>query len=276
MPAPEPSGRVVFDLSYATVDPALHGLAIHRAAIFHALWQAVAVRRIPIETGVEIAALATPMRRSAVPWSPATAAAWTAVDLVVDATGGRLGAAAALRRSGAAAPLCLWRGLGHGAGSRAAARPAGAALPQRAGDDRPAAGRPCAWRRHAEGDPVLEPEGGGASGAAGRRDRAVAAPGAGPLAGDRAGRSRGITDPAQLTLARYTQATLRRPYGERIAFIGDAAHSHQPPARRRGDDGDAGRRGPGGCAGRPRRDDAGGAGAPMPRGGAGMSASTRA
>lgn len=38
----------------------------------------------------------------------------------------------------------------------------------------------------------------------------------------------GITDPAQLTLARYAQATLRRPYGDRIAFIGDAAHSTSP------------------------------------------------
>ncbi|WP_193366499.1 FAD-dependent monooxygenase, partial [Inquilinus limosus] len=38
----------------------------------------------------------------------------------------------------------------------------------------------------------------------------------------------GITDTAQLTLARYAQATLPRPFGDRIAFIGDAAHSTSP------------------------------------------------
>ena len=37
-----------------------------------------------------------------------------------------------------------------------------------------------------------------------------------------------VSDPSALTMARYTHGTLRRPYGDRIAFIGDAAHRTSP------------------------------------------------
>jgi 2-polyprenyl-6-methoxyphenol hydroxylase-like FAD-dependent oxidoreductase len=37
-----------------------------------------------------------------------------------------------------------------------------------------------------------------------------------------------VTDPAQMTMARYTHGTLRRPYGDRLANIGDAAHRASP------------------------------------------------
>jgi 2-polyprenyl-6-methoxyphenol hydroxylase-like FAD-dependent oxidoreductase len=37
-----------------------------------------------------------------------------------------------------------------------------------------------------------------------------------------------ISSPAQMTLARYGHHTLARPYGDRIAFIGDAAHATSP------------------------------------------------
>jgi len=37
-----------------------------------------------------------------------------------------------------------------------------------------------------------------------------------------------VTDPAQMTMARYTHGTLRRPYGDRLAIIGDAAHRASP------------------------------------------------
>ena len=37
-----------------------------------------------------------------------------------------------------------------------------------------------------------------------------------------------ITDPAQMTMARYTHGTLRRPYDDRLAIIGDAAHRASP------------------------------------------------
>jgi len=37
-----------------------------------------------------------------------------------------------------------------------------------------------------------------------------------------------ITDPAQMTMARYTHGTLRKPYGDKIVHIGDAAHRASP------------------------------------------------
>ncbi len=37
-----------------------------------------------------------------------------------------------------------------------------------------------------------------------------------------------ISDPAQLTLASYGHHTLPLPFGERIVFIGDSAHSTSP------------------------------------------------
>ena len=39
---------------------------------------------------------------------------------------------------------------------------------------------------------------------------------------------RQITDPAQMTMARYGHGTLRRPFEGRVAFIGDAAHRTSP------------------------------------------------
>ncbi len=37
-----------------------------------------------------------------------------------------------------------------------------------------------------------------------------------------------ISDPDQMTMARYGHGTLRRPYGDRIVHIGDAAHRASP------------------------------------------------
>ncbi|HHL21781.1 MAG TPA: FAD-dependent monooxygenase [Aliiroseovarius sp.] len=38
----------------------------------------------------------------------------------------------------------------------------------------------------------------------------------------------GVTDPAQMNMARYSHGTLRRPYGDRLVMIGDAAHRASP------------------------------------------------
>lgn len=222
----EPSGRVVFDLSYATIDPALHGLAIHRAAIFHTLWQAVAARRIPIETGIEIIALAAGADDRPCPVTK-DGRRLDAADLVVDATG----SGSALR------PLCGGpvRPRPYAYGAVWATVPAAGLRPDRLeqrfrsaremigllpvgrvpGDDAPKA--ILFWSLKVADHPALL--------AAGielwRRQVLELWPEIAPVIA-------GIADPAQLTLARYAQATLRRPYGDRIAFIGDAAHSTSP------------------------------------------------
>ncbi len=222
----QPSGRVVFDLRYATADPALHGLAIHRAAIFAVLWQAAASRRIPVETGVEITALASDAEGRPVPVTAAGRRLPT-VDLVVDATG----SGSALRPL-AHAPVrprpyaygAVWA-TAPAAGLRQdlleqrfrSAREMLGLLPvgRMPGDDVPRA--ILFWSlRVAEHPAFLE-----AGIAAWRRRVLDLWPEIEPTIAD-------ITDPAQLTLARYAQATLRRPFGDRIAFIGDAAHSTSP------------------------------------------------
>lgn len=222
----EPAGRVVFDLSYAAVDAGLHGLAIHRAAIFHVLWQAVAARRIPVETGVEVAALRAGLDGRPQPVT-ASGRALGPADLVVDATG----AGSMLR------PLCgrpvrprpyaygaVWATV-PAAGLRQdrleqrfrAAREMIGLLPvgRVPGDDAPRA--VLFWSLKVVDHPALV--------AAGiepwRRQVLALWPEIKPVIA-------GITDPAQLTLARYAQMTLSRPHGDRIAFIGDAAHSTSP------------------------------------------------
>lgn len=37
-----------------------------------------------------------------------------------------------------------------------------------------------------------------------------------------------ISDPSQMSLARYGHSTMRQPYGDKIVFLGDAAHSTSP------------------------------------------------
>ncbi|MGO1077042.1 FAD-dependent oxidoreductase [Inquilinus sp. CA228] len=221
-----PSGRVVFDLSYAAVDPALHGLAIHRAAIFHALWQAVAARRIPIESGVEIIALSAGTDDRPCPVTK-DGRRLDAADLVVDATG----SGSALRPLGGS-PV---RPRPYAYGAVWATVPAAGLRPDRLeqrfrsaremigllpvgrvpGDDTPKA--ILFWSLKVADHPALL-----AAGIEPWRRRVL------DLWPEIAPVIAGIADPAQLTLARYAQTTLRRPYGDRIAFIGDAAHSTSP------------------------------------------------
>lgn len=222
----QPSGRVVFDLSYAAVDPALHGLAIHRAAIFQVLWQAAASRRIPVETGVEVTALAAGAQGRPVPVTVA-GRRLDAVDLVVDATG--IGSAL---RPLAHAPVrprpyaygAVWATV-PATGLRLdrleqrfrAAREMLGLLPvgRVPGDDVPRA--ILFWSLRVAEHPAFL-----AAGIAAWRRRVLELwPEIEPVIA-------GIADPAQLTLARYAQATLPRPFGDRIAFIGDAAHSTSP------------------------------------------------
>jgi 2-polyprenyl-6-methoxyphenol hydroxylase-like FAD-dependent oxidoreductase len=51
-----PRGRTVFDLAYAELDPALHALAVHRAALHGVLWRAFLGSGAALETGRRIVA----------------------------------------------------------------------------------------------------------------------------------------------------------------------------------------------------------------------------
>jgi 2-polyprenyl-6-methoxyphenol hydroxylase-like FAD-dependent oxidoreductase len=49
------TGRVVMDLEYATVKPGLHGLGLHRGALFGALFAALREQeRVAVRTGVDV------------------------------------------------------------------------------------------------------------------------------------------------------------------------------------------------------------------------------
>jgi len=52
-----PNGKVVLDINYQVLSPELYGVAIHRASLFHVLYDAVSRRDIPITTGCDITGL---------------------------------------------------------------------------------------------------------------------------------------------------------------------------------------------------------------------------
>ena len=49
-----PNGKIVLDIEYAVLSREMYGVAIHRAALFHVLFEAVASRSIPIHVNSEI------------------------------------------------------------------------------------------------------------------------------------------------------------------------------------------------------------------------------
>ena len=103
-----PRGRVVFDLAYAELDPALHALAVHRAALHGVLWRAFLASGATLEAGRRIVAVETRAggRGSVVDETGRVSAS---ADLVVDASGAR----SVLR--GAVVPGAAPRAFAYGA-----------------------------------------------------------------------------------------------------------------------------------------------------------------
>jgi 2-polyprenyl-6-methoxyphenol hydroxylase-like FAD-dependent oxidoreductase len=219
-----PDGRPIFDLAYRSLRGDLHALAIHRAALFSVLWSGVARRGIAVETGCEIRDIELGSDGRLVP--VAQQRRFPAVDLVVDATG----ANSPLRRLVPAAEPCPY---GYGA-VWTTIRNRGFApeiLTQRYVDARhmigvlPVGSVPdheddlvtFFWSLKPGDYPAFRARGLGAW------QDAVAAlwPETAPLIEQ-------VTDIAQLTPARYSQLTLAMPFGGRLVFIGDAAHSTSP------------------------------------------------
>lgn len=218
-----PSGRVVLDVRYAALGRRSFGLGVHRAALFALLHDAVDREAIPVVTGRAIAASAPAGegRRLAL----ADGQTEGPFDLVVDALGA--GSTLAPLAGGALPYGALWASLDwpDGAGFDAAAleqryrqaslmvgvlpigRAPGQARPQTAFFWSLRANRFEAWRR---------------AGLAAWKDEVLRVwPATAPLVDQ-------ITDPEQLTFARYAHRTLADPVESGLVHIGDAWHSTSP------------------------------------------------
>ena len=201
------TGRPVLDVRYAPDQ----GLGIHRAALHALLWQAAESRAIALHLGAEVSGrdgqrLIVGGRKTA------------PHDLIVDAMGTRSPLSPLVSR-----PLpfgALWTTLDWPDATglprdelrqryRAASRMIGILpLGRLANDPRPKAA--LFWSLHANAEP-------GDWLAEARRLWPAAAP---FLAQ--------IGDPAQMTFARYSHGTLRRPRAEGMVHIGDSAHRASP------------------------------------------------
>jgi len=217
-----PNGKVVLDINYQVLSPELYGIAIHRASLFHVLYQAVNKRAIPITTSCLIDGLVRQGEKVSLSSGEDNANnSGSEFDLVVDATGRQ---SALLQHASKGAPTqrlldygALWGTVSYDAAQfnpklleqryQAASVMVGI-LPQVA---------TFFWSL--------------------RNDsyQAVVADGIDQWKGEVV-RQWPAVEPLltqfecfdQLAHATYTHHTLAVPFGEKIAFIGDAAHSTSP------------------------------------------------
>ncbi|WP_119392497.1 FAD-dependent oxidoreductase [Taklimakanibacter lacteus] len=222
------SNRIVLDVRYAALGNGRRGLAVHRAALFNVLFDEVQAVGLPIETGVKIAALVRAADRRPLLIAE-KGRQFGAFDLVVDALGSRsplLGEAAAPVRRTSLAYGALWTTLPWCDGPFDAR-----ALEQRyekasvmigvlpvgrrfSGDDLQTT---FFWSLKTGDYPLWKAQGLGPW-----RDRVAR------LWPDTENLLRQIIDPGQMILAGYGHHTLPLPFGPRIAFLGDSAHSTSP------------------------------------------------
>lgn len=222
------SDRVVLDVRYEALRHGRRGLAVHRAALFNVLFDEVKALGLAIETGVKIVSLdraagGLPVLVSDKGWRHG------AFDLVIDALGSRsplIGEAGAPVSLKALAYGALWTTLPWQAGVFAEH-----ALEQRYEKASVMIGVLPVGKRFA-GDvaqttffwslKTADYAHWKAQGLGPWRDKVVRLwPAVEPLL-------RQISDPDQMILAGYGHHTLPLPFGERIVFIGDSAHSTSP------------------------------------------------
>lgn len=219
------SGRVVLDVGYRPLGAGSHAVAVHRAALFHVLHDAVVAAKLPIRTGFSVAT----MEREETSWLRGPQGLEGPFDLVVDA----LGAGSPLRAA-ASTPVAV-RQLPYGAiwgtvpwvdrgfDRRALMQryrkasvmvgvlPIGRQL--RGGPDLAA----FFWSLRPDQYATLKQQGIERWKDKVRGDWPETAPHLDAI---------GSFD--DLTLARYAHHTLGRPAGNGIAFIGDSAHATSP------------------------------------------------
>ncbi|WGW03694.1 FAD-dependent oxidoreductase [Tropicibacter oceani] len=212
------SGRRVLDVSYGTGKDARFGLAIHRAALFGALFQVAQTAGVQICAGHRVSAVSG----QDLLFETGRAGPF---DMIVDACG-------------AGSPLSPLRAraLGYGALWTTVDWPQDSALPRdelrqvyrRA--DRMLGVLPIGTVPGQQGSKAAIfwslPRGGHADWlAAGldawRNEAGALWPAYAPFAQQ-------VRDPAQMTMARYSHGTLRKPYGRGVIHIGDAAHRASP------------------------------------------------
>ncbi|MBL0946600.1 NAD(P)/FAD-dependent oxidoreductase [Brevundimonas sp.] len=214
-------GRIVLDVGYAALSRPRRALGVHRATLFHVLHRAALDAGVIVETGREI------VGASGGRLTDAAGRTGPAFDLVIDASGARSAIAASLgaRRHelayGALWATVPWPGapfdphaleqVYRGAEKMIGVLPVG----RRPGEDQPLA--TFFWSLKTADHPAWR--------AAGldpwKAEVLTLWPEVAPVLDS-------LTDPDQLTLARYGHHTLGRPVADRLAVIGDAAHSTSP------------------------------------------------
>ena len=222
-----PSGKRVLDVDYAAMGAGFHGVAVHRAALFDVLYGALRAEDIELRTSVDIADAAR--ERGGISAVDTAGRRYGPFDLLLDASGAgtklqRLAERPARLREleyGALWGAFDWPECGFdehtlqqryvGAHTMLGVLPIG----RHSAADRDQVaffwsikGRDYErWRRDG-----LQ---------AWKQEVLAIWPEVGVIVEQ-------ITDPSEMALARYGHGTLRKPYGDRIAFLGDAAHSTSP------------------------------------------------
>ncbi|CAN7388870.1 FAD-dependent monooxygenase [Bosea sp. LjRoot90] len=222
------TGSVVLDVRYAALKRERFGVGIHRAALFETLFTGVQRQSIAIETGVEVGDVETG-RDGTVSLVTASGHRIGPFDLVVDASGTRSPLLGHAVRPVARTPLsygALWANVAlgetgfdqhaleqryHRASVMVGVLPIG-----RHGEE-PEPQAALFWSLKADALEAWR----SAGLAAWKSEVERTWPATAPLLAQ-------IADPEQLTFASYRHQTLPQPFGQRLAFIGDAAHSTSP------------------------------------------------
>lgn len=219
-----PSQRVALDVRYAATGAAWHGVGVHRAALFEVLFDALQRTRVRIECATPIASVEASSTGAMV--LDQSGRRIGPFDLVVDALGARSPLAATT-------PTFRVTPLAYGALWATVPWPGkpfdAAALEQRYVHARRMVGlMPIGARNGVQEGAFFwsiktaDIVAWRARGLAAWKDEVCSVwPEAQAILAQ-------IQDPAQLSVAEYRHHTLRRPYSNRLAHIGDAAHATSP------------------------------------------------
>ncbi|MEM6669198.1 MAG: NAD(P)/FAD-dependent oxidoreductase [Pseudomonadota bacterium] len=224
-----PRGRIALDVRFGNLPDKAQALAVHRSALFNVLFDAVSAHEIDITTGARLEKVDThgDGRPTLV---TETGRRHGPFDLLIDATGARSSIRASTSAEPKITPLkygALWATVDWDPNGpfqpdvlaqryQRASRMVGVLPVGR----RSEGGEPVAtffWSLKAQDYDAWRNRGLDAW----REDVAAIWPDCAPLVEQ-------VTDPDQLTLARYAHFTLKQPILPRIAFVGDSAHATSP------------------------------------------------